>query len=168
MRSGRCNDGTAVEGCEGDQGSTYYYGNVFQPEPQTPFARDSWTCIEVMAKANTVGNSDGELALWVDDALVGAYRTGEPVGTWLRAQFHTGGCDFSACTEPVPFEGFDFRSSDDVLFKGIVLDAYYERGSSADKRAVLEERGLDVSDAQTILYDDVVVATERIGCRVPE
>ena len=23
MRSGRCNDGTAVEGCEGDQGSTY-------------------------------------------------------------------------------------------------------------------------------------------------
>lgn len=166
MRSGRCDDGTAVPGCAGDQGSTYYYGNVFRPDPQEPFARDTWTCIEMMAKANTVGSSDGELALWVDDTLVGAYRTGEPVGTWLRAQFHTGGCDFSACTDPVPFEGFDFRTSDDVLFKGVVLDAYYERGSSADKRAALEERGLSVSDEQTILYDDVVVATERIGCRV--
>jgi len=29
----------------------------------------------------------------------------------------------------------------------------------------LEERGLTVSDAQTIGYDDIVVATERVGCR---
>lgn len=166
MRSGRCNDGTAVEGCEGDQGTTYYYGNVFRPAPQQPFTRDAWTCIEIRAKANTVGSPDGELALWVDDQLVGEYRPGEPTGTWLRAEFHTGGCDFSACTEPAPFEGFDFRSSDDVLFKAIILDAYYERGSSADKKAELEDRGLTVSDTQTILYDDIVVATERIGCRV--
>ena len=168
MRSGRCNDGTAVEGCEGDQGTTYYYGNVFLPEPQNSFERDAWTCVEIGAKANSVGDSDGELALWVNDELVGRYRPGEPTGTWLRAQFHTGGCDFSACSEPTPFEGFDFRSSDDVLFKSIILDAYYERGSSADKKAELESRGLTVSDTQTILYDDIVVATERIGCRVAE
>ena len=36
---------------------------------------------------------------------------------------------------------------------------------AADKRAELEGRGLTVSDEQTILYDDIVVATERIGCR---
>ena len=36
----------------------------------------------------------------------------------------------------------------------------------AQKREELESRGLTVSDEQTILYDDVVVATERIGCRV--
>lgn len=168
MRSGRCNDGTAVEGCAGDQGTTYYYGNVFLPEPQSPFERDTWTCIEIGAKANSVGSSDGELELWVNDELVGRYRPGEPTGTWLRAQFHTGGCEFSACTEPRPFEGFDFRSSEDVLLKSVVLDAYYERGSSADKKAELESRGLTVSDTQTILYDDVVVATERVGCRVPD
>ena len=50
-------------------------------------------------------------------------------------------------------------------FKSIFLDAYYERDTSASKRAELESRGLTVSDEQTILYDDVVVATERIGCR---
>jgi len=166
MRSGRCNDGTAVPGCEGDQGTTYHYGNVFRPPAQTAFARDEWLCIELMGKANTVGASDGELAFYVDEAPIGEYRPGYPVGTWLRDSFYTGGCDWSACTDPVPFEGFDFRSSDDVRFKQIFLDAYYERGSSAEKRAELEARGLTVSDEQTILYDDVVVATERVGCKV--
>lgn len=165
MRSGRCNDGSATPGCAGDQGTTYYYGNVFRPPDQTPFPRDEWFCIELHAKANTVGTSDGELSFWIDDRLVGDYRMGHPEGTWLRDQFHTGGCEFSACTPPQPFEGFDFRSSDDVRFKAIFLDAYYERDSSARKRAALEERGLTVSDAQTIWYDDLVVATERIGCR---
>lgn len=164
MRSGRCNDGSAVEGCPGDQGTTYYYGNVFRPSEQTSFPRDAWFCIEMRARANTLGNYDGTLTFWIDDALVGDFRPGHPVGTWLRSTFHPGGCTFSACTEPVPFEGFAFRTSEDVAFKAFVLDAYYERQSSADKRQALEEMGLAVEDAQTILYDDVVIATERIGC----
>lgn len=165
MRSGRCNDGSAEPGCEGDQGTTYYYGNVFSPPQQTPFTRDTWLCVELRGRANTVGESDGELQFWVDDVPVGEYRPGYPDGTWLRASFHTDGCEYSACTEPRPFEGFDFRSAEDVLFKTFQLDAYYERQSSADKRAELAERGITVDDAQTILYDDVVVATSRIGCK---
>ncbi len=165
MRSGRCNDGSAEPGCPGDQGTTYHYGNVFRPPGQTPFARDTWVCIEMRAQANTVGDSDGELQFWINDEPVGEYKPGFPEGTWLRDSFHTNGCDFSACTEPQPFEGFEFRATEDVLFKTFQLDAYYERGSSADKRATLEERGITVDDAQTILYDDVVVATRRIGCR---
>jgi hypothetical protein len=168
MRSGRCNDGSVVPGCEGDQGNTYHYGNVFRPPEQTPFPRDEWFCVEMMASANTVGQMDGALAFWIDDRPVGDYQQGAPDGTWLRDSFHEGGCDFSACTDPEPFEGFDFRSSDAVAFKGFVLDAYYERASSADRRAILEAAGIVVSDAQTVFYDNVVVATERIGCRVPQ
>ncbi|HMJ12224.1 MAG TPA: hypothetical protein VK524_12455 [Polyangiaceae bacterium] len=164
MRSGRCNDGSATPGCAGDQGTTYYYGNVFEPPGQSAFPRNRWFCIEIHAKANRVGASDGELSFWIDDASVGRYGPGYPVGTWLRAQFHTNGCSFSACTPPQPFTGFDFRSASDVGYKSLFLDAYYERNTSASKRAVLEGRGLTVSDEQTILYDDVVVATERIGC----
>lgn len=167
MRSGRCNDGSAVPGCAGDQGTSYYYGNVFQP-PQAPFRRDEWFCVEMMTRANDVGQNNGALAFWIDDQLVGDYREGEPSGTWLRATFHTGGCEFSACTVPAPFEGFDFRSSEAVAFKSFVLDAYYERASSADRRAQLKEAGIMPGDAQTVLYDDVVIASERIGCRVAE
>ena len=165
MRSGRCNDGSTEPGCEGDQGTTYHYGNVFRPADQEPYPRDEWVCIEMRARANTPGQYNGELAYWIDDELVGDFRPGYPEGTWLRDQFHPGGCDWSACTAPEPFEGFNFRTSDDVGFKRVVLDAYYERGSAQRKRNKLRERGLDVSDEQTIYYDDVVVATERIGCR---
>jgi hypothetical protein len=164
MRSGRCNDGSATPGCEGDQGSTYHYGNTFAPEEQEAFARDTWLCIELMAKANTVGTSDGSLAFAVNDVLLGDYRPGYPDGTWLRDSFHPGGCDFSACTDPVPFEGFNFRTDADVRFKSVFLDAYYERQTTADRRAELEDRGLTVSSEQTIFYDDVVVATTRVGC----
>ena len=167
MRSGRCNDGSATPGCEGDQGTTYYYGNVFRPPAQPGFPRDRWFCVEMHARANAVDASDGALGFWVDDAQVADYRPGTPDGTWLRASFHTDGCEFSACTTPAPFEGFDFRSSGEVGFKAIYLDAYYERDSSARRRTRMQERGLTVSDNQTILYDDVVVATERIGCRRP-
>ena len=165
MRSGRCNDGSATPGCEGDQGTTYYYGNVFQPREQRPFPRDRWFCLEIEAQANTVGSSDGSLRFYLDDELVGAYGPGYPEGTWLRSSFHEGGCDFSACTPPRPFEGFDLRTSSDVLFKEFFLDAYYERDSTANRRAKMEATGLTVSGEQTILYDDVVIATERIGCR---
>lgn len=165
MRSGRCNDGSATPGCEGDQGTTYYYGNVFQPREQRPFPRDRWFCLEIEAQANTVGSSDGSLRFYLDDELIGAFGRGYPEGTWLRSSFHEGGCDFFACTPPQPFEGFDLRTSSDMLFKEFFLDAYYERDSTANRRAKMEATGLSVSGEQTILYDDVVIATERIGCR---
>jgi len=165
MRSGRCNDGSATPGCDGDQGSTYYYGNVFRPNDQTAFARDEWLCVEMAGSVNTVGARDGWLAFWVDDVEVGRYAQGTPDGTWLRATFHEEGCEFSACAPPAPFEGFDFRTEADVQFKAIFLDAYYQADTTARKRMNLEERGLTVSGEMTILYDDVVVATERIGCR---
>jgi hypothetical protein len=152
MRSGRCNDGSATPGCAGDQGTTYYYGNNFTPAGQTPFARDRWLCLEIRAKANTVGSSDGELSLWLDDALVGEYKPGAPRGRWLRDNFYTWGQYYQ---DVQAFEGFDFRSSADVLLKRVTLDAYYERGTLP----------AEAPEAQVILYDDVVVATSRIGCR---
>ena len=166
MRSGRCNDGSITPGCAGDQGTTYYYGNVFQPPEQgAGIPRDAWTCIEFSARANDVGMSNGALSAWMNDAPIGEFSPGTPIGTWLRATFHPGGCGFSACTPPVPFEGFDFRSSSDVLFKEFFLDAYYERGTWERRRDEMREAGLTVSNESTILYDDIVIATERIGCR---
>jgi hypothetical protein len=159
MRSGRCNDGSATPGCAGDQGSTYYYGNNFTPAGQTAFARDSWFCLEIMARANSVGESDGALALYKDDALVGQYAPGTPRGRWLRDNFYSWGEYY---LDEQAFEGFDFRSSDDVLLKRFTLDAYYEQGTLDD--LAMETT---VPEAQVILYDDVVIATERVGCMQP-
>ena len=154
MRSGRCNDGSATPGCAGDQGTTYYYGNNFNPAGQTPFAADSWFCLEIHAKANTVGQSDGELTLWKDDALVGEYKPGTPRGRWLRDNFYSWGQYY---VDEQAFEGFDFRSDANVLLKRVTLDAYYQ----------VDTLPASAPAAQVILYDDVVIATSRIGCRVP-
>lgn len=53
-----------------------------------------------------------------------------------------------------------------MRFKEIFLDAYYERGSWEARRERMRELGLDPGEESTIHYDDVVVATERIGCRL--
>ena len=154
MRSGRCNDGSATPGCAGDQGTTYYYGNNFNPAGQTAFAADSWFCLEIRAKANTVGQSDGELTLWKDDALVGEYKPGTPRGRWLRDNFYSWGQYY---IDEQAFEGFDFRSDANVLLRRVTLDAYYQ----------VDTLPAAAPAAQVILYDDVVIATSRIGCRVP-
>lgn len=154
MHSGRCNDGSAVPGCAGDQGTTYYYGNNFNPAGQTAFVADTWYCLELRTKVNDVGSSNGELALWVNDSLVGEYKPGTPTGRWLRDNFYTWGQYYA---DEGAFAGFDFRSSNDVLLKRVTLDAYYQRDTLP----------ASAPEAQIILYDDVVVATSRIGCRVP-
>ena len=168
MRSGRCNDGSAREGCAGDQGTTYYYGNTFKPANQHALPRDQWVCIEIYAALNDVGKHNGKLILWVDDKKVGEYAQGTPEGTWLRKNFHQDGCHYKACTAPQPFEGFAFRNSEKVKFRAIELDAYYELQSFNKKRAKAISRGKRVVDRQVIEYDDVILAEKRIGCQVDD
>ncbi len=164
MRSGRCNDGSAKPGCAGDQGRTYYYGNKFKPADQTPMKRDQWFCVEIHAKLNDIGKSNGELSLWINDKEVGTYKTGTPTGTWLRARFHSDGCKYPACKTPTPFSGFNFRTSEKVKFREIYMDAYYQLDTFKRKRAKLEKAGKPFSSTQTIDYDDIIVSTKRIGC----
>ncbi len=158
MKSGRCENGTAIPGCAGDQGYTYYYGNTFNPANQSAFPRDQWFCIEYMAKANTPNMNDGELVLWKNDQLVGEYKTGAPVGHWRRDAFLTFGPWFNPGTfGSYPFEGFNFRTSTAVKFTYLSVDAYYQRDTTTNSNA---------PEAQQIDYDDFVVATQRIGCKV--
>ncbi len=53
-----------------------------------------------------------------------------------------------------------------MRFGQLFLDAYNELGSFRNKLQRLRDLGLNPSTTQTVLYDDVVVATQRIGCRV--
>ena len=75
------------------------------------------TCA-VTGGGNTVGKSDGEKAFWINGKKVGHWRPGEPVGSWIRDKFVTSG-NFNK--NPGPFEGFDFRSAEDVRFSEIAL-----------------------------------------------
>ncbi len=137
-----------------DGNGTSFYGNSFNPTGQTPFNRDEWICVEAMMKANTVGKNDGEKAFWINGKKIGHWRTGEPMGSWIRDKFTTADNVFNK--NPKPFEGFDFRSSDAVKIYRIDLQWYVSQ-----KVAEKSE-----TDKNIVYFDDVVVATEYIGPRV--
>lgn len=162
MRSWMCNDGSTDPSCAGYNGPSDnpYYGNNFHYADQSGFPRDAWFCLELHGKANTVGSYDGEVGFYLEGMEAARYRTGEPNGRWLRESFHSHGQYFQ---DEGPFEGFNFRTDDEVGWRLVVLDAYYQKDTLDAKEA----NGYPVQEAQTILYDDVVVATERIGCKVP-
>ena len=59
-----CNDG--LECC---------WGNSFRPDPPRVIPRGEWVCLELMARLNTPGAADGEMAFWMNDTL-GLQRSG--------------------------------------------------------------------------------------------
>ncbi len=116
------------------------WGNVFNrgAEPVVPSA--AWSCVELLMKMNTPGSSDGELAVWIGGALVQHLLPGSPSfnrlgnGVW---EPDPGG---------TPFPGFDWRSTPDLGMNFIWLNFYVDDAPSA------------------MSWDQVVVATERVGC----
>ncbi len=163
MRSWMCNDGSTDPGCAGYNGpsNSPHYGNNFHAANQTSFPRDQWFCLELHGKANTPGADDGELSFWLNGEPVEHYRNGAPNGRWLRQNFYTHGTYFE---DEGPFEGFNFRTDGDVGWRLVVMDMYFQKNTLDQK----EDNGYPVPEAQIILYDDVVIATERIGCKAPE
>lgn len=163
MHSWMCNDGSTSSDCAGYNGpsSSPHYGNNFNYVDQTAFPRDEWFCVEIHGKANTPGSYDGALSFYINNKLVANYETGQPNGRWLRESFYTQGQYYR---DDGPFEGFNFRTDSNVAWRQITLDSYYQKDTLDRKEA----NGYPVQEEQTILYDDVVVARRRIGCKVAQ
>jgi hypothetical protein len=45
------------------------WGNHFRPNPDVALPVGQWVCFEMMMKVNDVGQSNGEMAYWIDGAL---------------------------------------------------------------------------------------------------
>ncbi len=110
--------------------------------------RGEWVCLEMMVKVNDpVGARNGEQAFWIDGKLVrkdgqlvSHLGAGFPRGSWLRDKW-------SPDPHGLPFEGYRWRSSPDLLVNYLWLYVY------------TEEHGYDIP----VHFDDVVVATRYIG-----
>ncbi len=139
------------------------WGNSFVHNDELKVQRGEWTCIEVMVRMNDVGITNGELALWIDGYPVSHLGQGFPRGKWVFDKFlpgeegdgvrwnHSKGDRESFATAPGgdPFEGFRFRTSEQLNINFLWLYTYITTGT----------RG----HANRVWYDDVVVATDYIG-----
>lgn len=45
------------------------WGNAYRPAPDIRLERGRWVCLELMMRLNTPGQSDGEMAFWMDGSL---------------------------------------------------------------------------------------------------
>jgi hypothetical protein len=143
------------------------WGNSFIHDDSLQVRRGEWTCIEQMITLNDIGDTNGEMALWIDGKPVSHLGKGFPRGKWTFDKFQPGeegdgvrwnpdkGDRESFTTAPGgdPFEGFRFRTTEELNINFLWLYVYITRGTEGHTNRVW--------------FDDVVVAREYIGPRKP-
>jgi hypothetical protein len=135
------------------------YGNTVVHRNDFATDDDRWHCVELMVRLNDAPDSaaGGELAFWLDDALMYHYTDTAPMGYWIRDKFCPGDADRRSCTDYAPPEdqrfqevlNLQWRNSLDLRLNYLWLQNYVSSGTG------------------TVDFDDVVVATARIGCMTP-
>ena len=139
------------------------WGNSFIRDPELKVVRDDWICVETMIQLNDVGESNGELALWIDGRRVSHVGQGFPNGNWVFDKFTPGaggdGVRWSDerrgpetfVTPPGgrPFEGFRWRSDPRLKLNFLWVLLYMTE--------------IPEGHVSNVWFDDIIVATEYIG-----
>lgn len=139
------------------------WGNSFINEDAIVVKKGEWVCVEMMIKLNDVGDSNGELALWLDGKLISHLKKGEPRGIFLFDKFFphregegvvwdtSSGERRSLPSEPggSPFPGFNWRTTEELNINFVWLYVYITKGTTGH--------------VNNVWFDDVVLATEYIG-----
>ncbi len=139
------------------------WGNSFIHDPAAAVTKGRWQCLELMMKTNDTGKSNGEMALWLDGKLLSHLRRGAPAGKWVFDKFlpgqggegvrwddDRGGREQLTFPESgEPFEGFQWRSDDELKLNFVWLLCYITKSP----------RG----HVSKIWFDDIVVAKSYIG-----
>ena len=101
------------------------WGNSLIRDPHLKVEKGRWICVEVMVKLNDPGDTNGEMALWIDGSLVSHLGKGFPTGTWTYDKFTPGnkrpGIRWSDSAGKgvrieggSPFEGFRWRTAKEL------------------------------------------------------
>jgi hypothetical protein len=130
-----------------------YWGNALISRDAFIAPDNTWTCLEVHAKLNTDPTSDAgaELEVWRNDTLIQRFPESGGVGYWVQDHFCPMGADGAQCayspTAPGPLD-MQFRSA-----TALQLNYFWPQNYITD------------TTVGSVWFDDMVVATVRIGCR---
>jgi hypothetical protein len=136
--------------CSGCAGA--YWGNALVSRNAFTADDDQWACVEAHAKLNTdlSSGAGAELEVWKNDVLVQQFPEAGASGDWVQDHYCPAGADGAQCnyspTAPGPL-GLQFRSSAALQLNHLWLQNY-----------------ITDTSAGSVWFDDVVVATTRIGC----
>lgn len=140
------------------------WGNSFVHNDSITVKRGEWTSVEIMVKLNQdVEGHDGEMAMWIEGKLVSHLGPGFPKGMWTYDKFKPGrsgtairwndeleeGVTYDVPEGGNPFDGFRWRSSEDLTINYVWLQVYITRAPNGH--------------LSKVYYDDIVIAKEYIG-----
>jgi hypothetical protein len=139
------------------------WGNSFVHDSELKVTRGKWTCVEVMVHMNDVGDTNGEMALWIDGKQVSRLGKGFPKGKWVYDKFEPGregegirwdrakGGPERFNTKPGgdPFEGFRWRTAKELDLNFVWAYVYITDAPEGH--------------VSKVWFDDLVVATEYVG-----
>lgn len=128
-----------------------YWGNAIAPAEPAHVPVNRWQCVEQRIRLNTVGQADGVLGLWLDGKPLLDVKRGVPRGPWTGQGFEV------KETAPDAFEGFDFRTSDQLKLNFVWLLHYVTPENQARNHAK------DPLRPNVVLFDQVVAARRYIG-----
>ncbi|MBW7997441.1 MAG: hypothetical protein FVQ81_12875 [Candidatus Glassbacteria bacterium] len=144
---------------ESDGRPNPFYGNLFAPVEPLQAKRDEWMCVEIMIKLNDPELRNGEQAFWIDGKLVERYGPGTIEGTWFRDVFRRSG---TFNTDPQPFEGFRWRTTENLKINTFWLQYYLAHIFENDYSPA--DTTIPYNDnIAKVYFDNVVLATEYIG-----
>ncbi len=136
------------------------WGNSFIWNDNLKVTRGQWQCLEFLVKLNDLGDSNGEMAFWLDGKLVSHLGKGFPVGTWTYDRFQPGRkgpgirWDVEAgkgvrIDGEQPFEGFRWRTVKELTINYAWIYLYLTTTPPGH--------------VSRVWFDDVVIARKYIG-----
>ncbi len=139
------------------------WGNSFIRNPKLKVERNKWICIELMMKMNDVGDSNGEMSLWIDGKQVSRLGKGFPKGKWVYDKFvprqggdgvrwndEKNGPDHLTFPQGGrPFEGFRWRRDEQLKLNFLWVLLYITKAPEGH--------------VSKVWFDNIVVAKEYIG-----
>jgi hypothetical protein len=137
-------------------GGSAYYGNTLIHDTSLKADDDQWMCLEVKITLNPDPSSaaGAELALWKNDQLVVHFTDQGPLGYWIKDKFCPQTADGPECTDYPPPSGTTM----------IPLDLRFRSTTALKLNAFWPQNYITSGGAGSVWYDDMVVATERVGC----
>jgi hypothetical protein len=134
-----------------------YYGNTLLHDAEFRMQSDTWVCYEIHLKLNpNPTNSAGAvLEVWENDNLIRRFDDTGPYGYWVKDKFCPNDADGTECSNN--------RPANPVL---VLLDQQWRTTSSLKINYFWPQNYNDASTYSSLLLDDMVVATKRIGCTV--
>jgi hypothetical protein len=136
-----------------DDNGMAFWGNALVHQNSFTVDPGSWVCIEVHTRLNPdPSNGDGAmLEVWKNDALVASFTDSTPLGYWIRDKYCPEGADGRECTDyPAPAT--------------VPLDLQFRNDPSLRLNAFWPQNYITDSGEGTLAFDQMVVATERVGC----